>query len=227
MRTFIIVILALILGGGGTFLWLYYGGFNNEKKEAMSFIDAYGNYSEIADAVEKLVNLPGTEGNRDRAELFSLLTSILTEKMEPVKRERLARLAYSNLDTIKKEIDTAQLEQAKLYQVIQEFDNASRSFSSIVLQNRSKKIITLARKRAELTARITSVLSETNEQTYAIITRILQEKGDLSEAHIKEINASTEYAEKRFHSLESLYKELLEKKKEMEDEFNEFVKVAI
>jgi len=223
----ITILLALLIGGGGTFLWTYYGGFGSEREIAVTFIDVYGDYSEISNQVELLVHLPGTEKNTDRAELFTLLSSILTENMEAERREMLARMAYTNLNTIKKEIDSAQIAQADLYKVLQRLDNSSRSFSSIDLHNRSMKIVSMARKRTELSARITSVLSETNEQTYAILTRILADKGQLSQAHIVEINKTTNEAEERFDSLEKLYKELGTKKNEIETAFAEFAQVAI
>lgn len=224
---FVTIVLALLFGGGGTFLWLFYGGFGGEREIAIAFIDVYVEYTEVSDQVELLVHLPGTEGNTDRAELFTLLSSILTEKIEPERREALARMAYVNLDTLKKEIDSAQISQAKIYTVLQKFDNTSRSFYSIDLRNRASEIVDMARKRTELSARITSVLSETNEQTYAIITRILAEKGVLSQAHVMEINKSTNEAEERFAGLEELYIELSKKKTEMETAFAEFVKVAM
>jgi len=224
---FITTLLAVLLGGGGTFLWLYFGGFAGEDGSSIAFIDAYGAYAEVADEVERMVHLPGTEGNMDRSELLALLNSILTENLEPERREALARLAFSNLDAIKKEIDAAQVAQAALYQVLQDLDNAGRMFTSIELRKRADEIVQLARKRAELSSRITSVLSETNEHTYAIITRILAEKGELSREHVAEINATTKTAEERFSELEELYTEILVKKEEVQNKFTEFATVAL
>jgi hypothetical protein len=222
-----IVIVAILLGGGGTFLWLYYGGFENEKNISMEFVEIYGDYLENVNKVEYFVHLPGTENNSDRSELLRLLNSILTEKLEPKRREELARIAFTNLDVLKKEVDSAQIYQANLYKVIQEMGNVSVKFSAVDLRNKAENIVMLARERAELSSRITSVLSETNEQTYAIITRILEEKGKLTDEHIIAINNATDMAEERFHSLEVLYEKLLDKKNEMDKSFDEFVKTAI
>lgn len=216
-----------MIGGGGTFVWMYYGGFDGEQKEAVAFINTYGDYVEIAEHVEMLVHLPGTEGNVDRAELLTLLESILTKTMEPTQRDTLARLAFANVDTLKKEIDTAQIEQAKLYEVLQDLDTASRVFSSIDLHTRASEIVALARKRTEIAARITSVLSESNEQAQVIITRILADKGELTQEHITDINDTTDEAEKRFQTLEGLYNDLLEKKTEAEVRFTEFIKASL
>jgi hypothetical protein len=222
-----IVIVAILLGGGGTFLWLYYGGFENEKNISMEFVEIYGDYLENVNKVEYFVHLPGTENNSDRSELLRLLNSILTEKLEPKRREELARIAFTNLDVLKKEVDSAQIYQANLYKVIQEMGNVSVKFSAVDLRNKAESIVMLARERAELSSRITSVLSEMNEQTYAIITRILEEKGKLTDEHIIAINNATDMAEERFHSLEVLYEKLLDKKNEMDKSFDEFVKTAI
>lgn len=223
----ITIIVALILGGGGTFLWLYYGGFGGESGTAVVFIDVYGEYAEIAEQVELLVNAPGVENNTDRAQLLTLLESILTKTMTPEKRDNLARLAYTNLDTLEKEIDAAQSAQATLYEKLQALDNASRNFSSIVLQKKAALVVSSARERAQLSAQITSILSEMNEQTHAIVTRILADKGKLSEEHIISINNATAEAQARFDTLEELYVDLRNKRKATEVAFKAFAKVAI
>lgn len=222
-----IIIVALLIGGGGTFLWVYYGGFEGEQGKAVAFINYYGDYAEVAERVEQQVHLPGTEQNTNRAELYSLLDSILTKKMIPRERESLAHLASTNLAVLKDEIDSAQIGQAKLYDVLQYLDNASRVFSSIDLNNRATEIVALARKRAEISAHITSLLSESNEQTQEIISRILIDKGELTQAHIVELNASTEEAERRFGVLEGLYLELIAKKEEIEIAFKNFIEVSL
>lgn len=224
---FFTIILALSLGGGGTFLWLYYGGFKSENVEVVAFINVYGDYAEVAEKVEFLVHLPSTEGNTDRAELLVLLNSILTDSIEPERRDDLARLAYANLSSIKKEIDSAQVTQVALYELLQDLDNIAKTFPSIELQNRAGNIVLLARKRAEFSARAISILSEINDHTYAIITRILAEKGVLSQEHILEINRATNDAEKRFKNLEDLYSELSIITITIDKAFAEFVEVAI
>ncbi len=201
MRVVLILIMAVAVGGGGTFLWFYYGGFETERKEAITFIEMYGEYAQVANQVESLVHLPGTEGNTSRAELLALLESILTKSMTAEKRDQLTRLAYANLDVIKREVDLAQTAQAQLYEVLQDLDNLSRTFSSIELRTHAVDIVRVGRRRAELSARITSVLSEMHEETQAIITRILAENGELTDEHIIRINESTENAERRFETL--------------------------
>ena len=227
MRVLTTLFFALLLGGGGTFLWQYYGGFQGEQGTSVAFIDTYVTYEDVAKQVEQMVHLPGTEGNVDRAELLSLLDSILTKKMDAVERKKLAQLALTNLATIKQEIDTAQVAQANLYEVLQDVDNAARVFTSIDLRNRASEIIILARKRAELSANITSILSRNNEQTYAILTRILVDEGELTDTHITEINNATHETEVRFATLEKLYTELGTKKSEVENAFAVFVEVAL
>ena len=221
------ILFALVFGGGGTFLWLYYGGFHGEDGEAIAFIDKYGDYNEIATEVEFLVHLPGTENNADRAELLALLETILTEDITNNKRKTLARLAFANIDNLKKEIDAAQIKQAELYEVLQDLDNSSRQFSSIDLRNRSSDIVTLSRKRAEIAARITSILSEINEHSYAIITRILSDNGELTQEHIIAINNITTDAENRFDTLEELYNDLIRMKNEIDEAFKEFAAAAL
>ena len=107
-------LIAGLLGGGGAFIWRYYGGFEHEQAEVIAFVDVYGEYADIAEEVEHLVHLPGTEGNTDRAELLSLLTSMLTDSLDDTRREELARLAFSNLNALKEQVDSAQIAQARL-----------------------------------------------------------------------------------------------------------------
>lgn len=227
MRILATVLFATLLGGGSVFLWLYYGGGAGEREVAVVFIDQYVSYNEVATEVEQLVHLPGTEGNTNRSELYSLLDSILTKSMESAQRESLTRLALTNLTALKEEIDSAQISQAKVYQVLQDLDNASKAFSSIDLRTRALDIVTLSRKRAEISARITSILSENNEQILIILTRVLTDKGELTQEHISEINVVTADAEKRFETLEALYSELITKKEEVEVVFKNFIEAAL
>jgi hypothetical protein len=227
MRIFVTILIAVLIGGGGVYAWHYYGGFAGEKSTSVAFVEAYGEYAEVAGRVETLVHLPGTEGNSSRKELLSLLNTMLTENLTNEERESLARIAFTHLDTIKKEIDAAQALQATLYAVLQDFDNAARVFHGIELRTQAQHIVLIARKRAELSARITSILSETNDHTYAIITRILSEKGNLSGAHITEINDATRAAEERYATLEGLYKELVQNKTELDQQFAHFTQTAI
>lgn len=221
------IVTAVIIGGGGTFLWLYYGGFEGEQAKAIHFIDVYGDYLEIVSEVETLVHIPGSEKNSYRSELLSLLNSILTKKMNPEQRDELARLAFSNLDTISQEVNSAQTAQTALYVALQELDDTARSFVSVDLRKKATNIVSVTRKRAEITARITTILSEINEHTYAIITRILSEQGELTDAHIIEINNATGIAEERFEMLGALYVDLEERKGETETLFVVFVESAI
>jgi hypothetical protein len=227
MRVLLTILIAILIGGGGAYAWRYYGGFGGEKGTAVAFVEAYGTYEEVSNEVERLVHLPGVANNDARAELLRLLSAILTESMEPGERETLARIAFTHLDTMKREIDAAQAAQARLYAVLQDFDNASRVFRGIELRTHASNIVLIARKRAELSARITSILSETNDHTYAIITRILADHGELTQEHIATINDATRQAEDRFATLEGLYYELVQKKKELEGAFTQFTRVAL
>lgn len=228
MRAILVVIVAgALIGGGGVFAWHYYGGFSAEKRESIAFIDAYGAYAEVADRVDQLVHLPGTEGNTDRAELLTLLNSILTDSIDAGHREELARLAFNNLITLKKEIDEAHSAQARVYEELQNVERASKVFASMARRQSAGAVVMRARERAELTARITSVLSEGNDQTYAILSRILEEKGELSQEHIAVINGSTTVAQNRFDTLSALYADLVEKKKALDADFKKFVHDAL
>lgn len=221
------IIVAIVIGGGGVYAWRYFGGFAGEQSQIVAFIDAYGAYADVAEQVELLVHIPGTEGNQDRAELLGLLNSILTESMDDSRREELARLAFTNLTALKKEIDAAQAAQAQLYETLHDMDTASRAFVGIGYRHDSGEVVSLARKRAELSARITSILSETNDHTYAIITRILEDAGVLTTEHIQDINVATDAAEQRFDTLSELYAELMERRTELEQAIALFAQHAV
>jgi len=227
MRFLLVTILAIAIGGGTAYAWLYYGGFAGEKEQAIAFIDVYGAYSEVVREVETLVHAPGTEGNNSRAELETLLTKILTEEMDAEHRYTLTELAKTHLDTLKGEVDRAQSAQAELYERLQELDNSARTFSGMQVREKADAVVQLARKRAELTARITSVLSETHDQTSAIIARILREQGELTQAHIQYINDITAKAEERHATLSELYTELSVGQRTQSETFQSFVNTAL
>ena len=198
-----------------------------ERASAVHFIEVYGDYSEIADEVERLVHIPGNKDNDERAKLHGLLESVLTQDMDRERREQMARLALSNLSAIKGEVHAAQASQARLYITLQDLDTASRTFKSRDLRDRTKEMVVIARRRAEASAHIMSVLAETNEQTQGILERIIQENGDLSYQHIVEINDATVAAEERFDMLRALYEELVAERQVLQTRFHEFVAVAI
>jgi hypothetical protein len=228
MRTILITIsISALLGGGGVYVWSYHGGFVPERASAVHFIEVFGDYSEIADEVERLVHIPGNKGNDERAKLLGLLESILTQDMDMERRGQMARLALSNLHTIKEEIHVAQASQARLYTSLQDLDAASRTFKSRDLRDRAEEIVAIARRRAEASAHIMSVLAKTNEQTQAILERIAEEGGDLSYEHVVEINDATLVAEERFEVLRGLYEELLSEREVLQTRFHEFVAVSI
>ncbi len=228
MRAVLLTIcLALLVGGGGVYAWLYYGGFGGEKDVAIAFIDVYGDYADVAHTVDQLVHLPGTEGNVDRVELESLLEDMLTGDVGKERRDTLARLAYQNVDTLKKEIDAAQTAQAQVYERLQDLDNMARQFVGVRVRAAAADIVLTARTRTELTARITSILSEINTHTHAIVTQILEDEGELTDVHVAAMNAVTQRAEERHATLASLYDTLLRTSEELETAMKHFVSIAL
>lgn len=228
MRSILLItLLAAILGGGGAYAWLYYGGFGGEGAHVVSFIDTYGDYEEVATRVETLTHVPGVSDNPDRGELEQLLTTMLTERVSAEERGRYALLARSNLNTLQGELDAAQASQAKLYEVLQTFDNASAWFHGIEARSQAEDIVAMARKRAETSARITSIQSEIYIQTDAIIAQILADGGALTQEHITVINNATDNAEARHATLTGLYDDLVRQKSDMETAFANFVHSAL
>jgi hypothetical protein len=221
------IIFAGLLGGGATFAYLYYGGFSGEGSTGIAFIEVYGDYNEIATGVETLVHVPGVADNKDREDLEQLLNTILVDNITNEEREKLARVAFSHLDTIKKEIDQAQASQAQLYQVLQDLDVAAKQLHGLEAKGVAEEIVVTARERAEHSARITSILSETNDHTYAIITQILGAGGALSQSQIQSINDSTNAAESRYDTLSRLYDELVLKRTQVEQQVQQFANLVI
>lgn len=223
----ITLILATTLGGGVAYAWVYYGGFVGEGSTGIAFIEVYGDYAEVANRVEMMVHVPGVAENENRGDLLSLLSTILTEDIDDTERERLARIAFSHVDTMKKEIDQAQAGQAELYRVLQDLGNAAAQFRGLEAQDLAGTVVSQARERAELSSRITSILSETNDHTYAIVTQILEEKGSLSDEHVQAINAATTGAEDRFDDLTRLYNDLIQRRADVETSMQTFAEKVI
>jgi len=227
MRFVLPIIVLLLLAGGAVYAGLYFGGFGNDKNGAVVFIDAYSIYGETATQVEQLVHQPSTVQNGSRTELNALLETILTEDVTAQRRDTLARLAFKHLAVLRDEVDEAQSAQAQLYEHLQRMDDALAQIDGGQMRAQGQEIVVAARKRAELAARITSVLSETNDQTENIITRILGDGGNLTDEHIVAINESTEKAEGRHATLTRLYDEIAEQQKQIERMFTLFVDSAL
>ncbi len=223
MRTLFIILIAILLGGGGTYLWVYYGGFDGERTSAIAFIDAYSTYDVAASRVEDMVHGPGTKRNPDRTNLLALLEKILTADISAEERSELARVAYGHLDSIQEGIADAKKVHGELYAIIQDLDNTSRIFHGVRAKEQAEKLVTLARERAETSARIIANLSETHEYTYAIITRVLEDGGELTDEHKNSINTITAEAESRHAALEEQYARSMEQSDALEIAFDQFV----
>lgn len=226
MKWIAIVFLLLIATAGGG-AWYYYGNMHGEPEAAVAFVEAYGEYDEAATQVEALINAPATGGNGARQALLSLLGSILTGEQTPEEREKSARAAFSELEQLRREVDAAQAAQASIYSRIDALAVAASGFRAKRHADVADTIVDLSRERVEIGSQITSILSETNEHTYAIITRILEEEGELSQAHIVDINAATDAAETRFDNLNHLYQDLAAKRNEAEERFKLLVRAAL
>lgn len=219
-----LLIIATLIGGG---LWYYYGDIHGEPTATVAFVEAYGEYEEVATQVEKLINAPAAGGNSARQALLSLLSSILTGEQTPEEREQSARAAFAELEQLRREVDAAQAAQASIYSRLDALSVAAQGFRAKRYVDEAQGIVVLSRQRVELGSQITSILAETNEHTYAIITRILDEKGNLSQAHIVDINAATDAAEVRFETLNTRYQELAAKRDEASARFNALVRTAL
>ena len=227
MRIVLVVVCAALLGGGSVFAWWYFGGFGHEQGTSIAFVNAYSTYTEIAAQLEELVYVPGVEANVARQELLVLLNAILTETMEPTEREVLARTAFARVDTVKKEIDAARGMQDKLYQALQDLDNAGRQFRGERYRVRAHAVTERARDRAECSSRITSLLADMNDHAYAIVTKIIADHGALTAEHVTSINEKTDEAQQRFDTLTSLYTELGRLRAETEHALKEFTDTTL
>lgn len=223
MRIFLTLLCALMLGGGGAYAWLYYGGFEGERSSVVGFIDAYSTYDVSATRVAALVHSPSTEKNSDRSELLALLQDILTGTLTNDEREALARVAFTHLDSIQKGIADAAVAQDELYLNIQNLDTMSRIFTGMRAREQAHDLVSLARACAETSARIIANLSETHEHTYAIITRVLEDGGELTDEHKRSINAITTEAETRHAELEAHYTSFVAQRDSLTMAFDQFV----
>lgn len=223
MRILGIILIAILFGGGGTYLWVYYGGFEGERTSVVAFIDAYSAYDIAASQVADLVHDPGTTRNTDRSNLLALLERILTAPLEANERAKLARVAYGHLDSIQNDIAEAKKAHEELYAIIQDLDNMSRIFRGVRAGEQASGLVSLARERAETSARIIANLSETHEYTYAIITRVLEDEGALTDEHKQSINTITSEAESRHAALEEQYERFMAQGEALDLAFDQFV----
>jgi hypothetical protein len=187
----------------------------------------YGEYAERAHTVAELVHAPGLESNVNRAELELLLEEMLTKPMESESREAMARIAFEHIDILQTDIKTASEEQSKLYNLTQQLDNSARMFNGVKIRAQAGEIVVQTREQAEISARIVALLSYTYEHTYAIVTRILQDKGELTDAHKTAINTMTPEAEVRHSALKELYTEFSAKEARLSEMFGTFVEDAL
>lgn len=208
-------------------MWHYYGGFAGDDAGAVMFINAYGEYADVAQRADALTHAPTVEENTSRSDLYASLAAMLTEAQADDVREVRARAAFAQLDQLKREVDAAQAAQADLLAAQEAMGEAARALKSARLRVRAQEIVEAAGVRSAVSAKITGLLSHANDESYAIITRVLEEKGALSQEHIIRINSITTAAETRHDELTAAYDELVRAEELIQSSFAAFVAEAL
>lgn len=225
MKRFLVIAGFLFLVALGVASWYLLP--QREPEAAMAFINMYAQYDAVTDRQERVVYEPGRAGNVDRQKLYMTLNSVLTKDLSAQNRLEKASRAREQVAAMRREIDAAAASREVAERAIDEVEAQLAGFDAPRLTAQGEHIIVLMRKRQQLIADVTATLYAINSHTETIMERIIQNEGELPDAHVRSINAQTSLAEDRFERLSRLYRELTAATNELTRSYRAFVSAAL
>ncbi len=189
---------ALILGGV-----LYIS-----KRADDAFAQRYAAYAELAVQSTNATLLPGAQNSTLRQQLNLDLTQALGNKLSSAQRLKVSEDGLQVLDESTKQIDTIGTIGEQLAVQIQKMDLIANGASDFAKKDTMRKIVALAKRKAEVTQDIRGLSYRANFETKKIFDRIIADKGALTQAHIKDMNDELPTAEAQFDKRTNLYNDL-------------------
>lgn len=218
-----IVILIALLGAG---LFAYATLKPSESHDAITFINAYGAYAEMANELHAAINVPGSQDNPHHINLRNNLEKILTADISPEERLELAQAAKAETDGLREEIDIASQKREKVEGAIRDVEGEQKILDSSDLLALSGQLLSVMESRQNAVVDLAATLYAVNGQTEEILDQIIADGGALTDAHIIAINNATNDAEQRYERLRQEYETLSLFQVELDQISKEFVEEA-
>ncbi len=196
----------IIVGIAIVFVVLLVAGWSIFRAQSSEeFSEKYMTYKALADAHETAAYLPGSPTNPIRQELNTVLSQVLTSGLSMEERLRHAENGLALLKISERQIDAIG-EHAEV--VDRSILALEHSLPMSVIGTGMEEVIELAKRRAAIIADIRGLSYRANFHTSEILSRIVQDEGKLTDAHVIDLNAQIPQVEEQFDARANLYSEL-------------------
>jgi hypothetical protein len=165
------------------------------------FSQSFGEYAALADEHSNAAFFVGALDNPMRQELNRILSEVLGRNMSAAERLQLAERGLALLDETEVQIDGLGTIADRVKKAIDALE-AESAFGS------RRELISLARERLDVIADIRGLSYRANYHTAEIFRRIARDNGELTDAHVTELNGQLPMVEEQFNERSNLYNEL-------------------
>jgi prefoldin subunit 5 len=196
--TVIVLLIVTVVFGAGTYSYLV--GHRLET-QYVAFMAAEQNF-------ETTAYKPSVGSNPVRQEVAYLLAQVLQAKMTPEQRLKLSREGIAHLNELESQIDAIQTEGEKVTPLLDSLEKTARSAANVRKRTQMKEVISLARKNAQVIADIRGLSYRADYYTDEVFERIIDEHGELTDAHKTYLNDLIPQLESQFDRRTNLYTEL-------------------
>ncbi len=175
------------------------------------FSIAYDEYLLAAAQHDEVASIPALPENPLRRDLNQALADVLTETTSPVDRVARAEEGLTLLVLANGAIDAiGEVGEDTMEAVIRMEETRSLASFAPTLQS---TLIEHARRRLDIIADIRGLSYRANHHTQEIFERVIEEKGELTNAHAREIDRLIPDVEEQFNRRSNLYAELAEERR--------------
>lgn len=184
------------------------------------FAYAYAAYASSAARHDSAAFIPAMAENPLRKELNAALSDVLGTSMAPDARITRAREGLGLLKDAEAQIDL--IEDAGIA-TQERVARMEESMSMVGQLHRSylRDIIQLSRARLDIIADIRGLSYRANHHTEEIFARVIEDKGELSTAHVAELNRLIPSVEAQFDTRSNLYDDLNRLGHQMQSKYDE------
>lgn len=198
-RALLVLCIALL----GFCIFLYLGMYAHAR-----FDDAYAVYAVESKKHNENAFLPGASGNPLRRELNKVLAEVLGKQMTAPERLALSNRGLLLLQGIERQIGAINDSSAAVQEALSDMDRQAQSFSNGYARGPMLEIVTLAKDELRFIEDIRGLSYRTNFHTAEIFNRVVADHGELTDAHIQELNDQLPKVEEQFNLRANLYTEL-------------------
>lgn len=203
------VVLASLAAFGGYYLLA--------QRSAASFAAMYEEYASLAAEADNAAFLPGAQNNPVRQQLNTVLQELLFERTSRERRLELVGVGLELLEKSKEQLDlltvrkdAADAQAARMQVSVLNAVNAA---------SEAKMLVAYAKERSALISDIRAYSFKANFEMQQIFDRIREDEGQLTNAHIAQLNSQVPKVEREFDKRSTLYRALEEVGGRMDDTY--------